>query len=159
MEMEKQRMEMFMENEDEEHDTYFDLKELKEHLKTFPPNERHKVKDFERLRNLANGQDPNEGMSEIDMVIKELEEEERETKTNPNPKTERAPKNYLKKKWLYIVRGCYLLIKTADVVRKKWLTLRFYWTTFFRLEFVMRYVVIIFTVQNVKTWEKRSIDI
>ena len=28
-----------------------------------------KVKDFERLRNLANGQDPNEGMSEIDMVI------------------------------------------------------------------------------------------
>ena len=67
----------FLENEDEEHDTYFDLTELKEHLKTLPPNERHKVKDFERLRNLANGQDPNEGMSEIDMVIKELEEEER----------------------------------------------------------------------------------
>ena len=58
MEMEKQRMEMFMENEDEERDTYFDLTELKEHLKTLPPNERHKVKDFERLRNLANGQDP-----------------------------------------------------------------------------------------------------
>ena len=98
MEMEKQRMEVFMENEDEEHDTYFDLTELKEHLKTLPPNERHKVKDFERLRNLANGQDPNEGMSEIDMVIKELEEEEREKKTNPNLKTERTPKNYLKKK-------------------------------------------------------------
>ena len=71
---------VFLENEDEEEDTYFDLTELKEHLKTLPPNERHKVKDFERLRNLANGQDPNEGMSEIDMVIKELEEEERENK-------------------------------------------------------------------------------
>ena len=85
MEMEKQRMEMFLENEDEEHDTYFDLTELKEHLKTLPPNERHKVKDFERLRNLANGQDPNEGMSEIDMVIRELEEEERENKNQPEP--------------------------------------------------------------------------
>ena len=85
MEMEKQRMEMFMNYEDEEHDTYFDLTELKEHLKTLPPNERHKVKDFERLRNLANGQDPNEGMSEIDMVIKELEEEERENKNQPEP--------------------------------------------------------------------------
>ena len=39
MEMEKQRMEMFLENEDEEEDTYFDLTELKEHLKTLPPNE------------------------------------------------------------------------------------------------------------------------
>ena len=147
MEMEKQRMEMFMENEDEEHDTYFDLTELKEHLKTLPPNERHKVKDFERLRNLANGQDPNEGMSEIDMVIKELEEEERENKNQPEPENWTSPQKLLKEKM------------TADVVRKKWLTLRFYWTTFFRLEFVMRYVVIIFTVQNVKTWEKRSIDI
>ena len=76
MEMEKQRMDMFLENEDEKQDTYFELIELKEHLKTPPPNERHKVKDFERLSNLANGQDPNEGMSEIDMVIKELEKEE-----------------------------------------------------------------------------------
>ena len=86
MEMEKQRMEMFLENEDEEQDTYFDLTELKEHLKTLPPNERHKVKDFERLRNLANGQDPNEGMNEIDMVIGELEEEEREKKNQPELK-------------------------------------------------------------------------
>ena len=30
---------------------------------------------------------PNEGMSEIDMVIKELKEEEREIKTNLNSKT------------------------------------------------------------------------
>ena len=48
LEMEKQRMEMFLENEDEEHDTYFDLTELKEHLQTLPPNERHKVKDFKK---------------------------------------------------------------------------------------------------------------
>jgi len=34
--------------------TYFDPTELKEHLKTLPPNERRKVKDFESLRNLAN---------------------------------------------------------------------------------------------------------
>ena len=96
--MEKQRMDMFLENEDEEQDTYFDLTELKEHLKTIPPNERHKVKDFERLRNLANGQDPNEGMSEIDMVIKRnWKRRKGKIKTNPNPKTERPPPNYLKK--------------------------------------------------------------
>ena len=28
---------------------------------------------------------PNEGMSEIDMVVKELEEEERENKNQPEP--------------------------------------------------------------------------
>ena len=73
---------------------------LKEHLKSLPPNERHKVKDFERLRNLANGQDPNEGMSEIDMVMKELEEEKGKIKTNLNPKAERAPKNYFKNTYI-----------------------------------------------------------
>ena len=96
MEMEKQRIQMFLENEDEEEDTYFDLTELKEHLKTLPPNERHKVKDFERLRNLANGQDPNEGMSEIDMVIRELEEEERENKNQPEPENWTSPQKLLK---------------------------------------------------------------
>ena len=105
MEMEKQRMEMFMELWGRRgHDTYFDLTELKEHLKTLPPNERHKVKDFERLRNLANGQDPNEGMSEIDMVIKELEEEERDNKNQPEPENWTSPQKLtFKKKWLYIV--------------------------------------------------------
>ena len=63
--------------EDEDGDTFFEnLREMKEHLKTLPANERHKVKDFERLRNLANGLDPNEGMDEIDMIISQLEEEE-----------------------------------------------------------------------------------
>ena len=79
MEMEKQRMNMFIYYEDEDEDTFFEnLREMKEHLKTIPANERHKVKDFERLRNLANGLDPNEGMDEIDMIINQLEEEERE---------------------------------------------------------------------------------
>ena len=98
MEMEKQRMEMFLENEDEEQDTYFDLIELKEHLRTLPPNERHKVKDFERLRNLANGQDPDEGMDEIDMAKRNWKRRKGDMKTNLNPKTERDSKNYLKKR-------------------------------------------------------------
>ena len=75
MEFEKHRMERFMSKEEEE-DTYFDLTQLKGHLKTLPPNERHKVKNFERLRNLADGIDPNEGMDVIDSVIRELDEEE-----------------------------------------------------------------------------------
>ena len=92
-------------------------------FKTVPPNERHRVKDFERFRrNLANGQDPDEGLDEIDLVMKELEEEEREHENRPEPENWTNSKNSLKKQWPYIVRGCYLLIKTVDVVRKNWLT-------------------------------------
>ena len=83
VEMEKQRMKMFLKEPDEEEETFFDLMELKEHLKTIPANERPKVKDFERLRNLANGLDPNEGMNEIDMIIRQLEEEERDEQPEP----------------------------------------------------------------------------
>ena len=62
-------------------------------------------------------------MSEIDMVIKELEEEERENKNQPEPENWTSPQKLLKEKLpIYIVRGCYLLIKTMDVVKKKWLT-------------------------------------
>jgi hypothetical protein len=46
----------------------------------------------------------------------------------------------------------------VDVVRKKWLIQRFYWTTFSPLEFVMRYVVTTFAVLNVRTWMIRSVD-
>ena len=49
MEMEKRRVKMFFEENDEDEDTFFDLMELKEHLRTLAPRERHKVKDFERL--------------------------------------------------------------------------------------------------------------
>jgi len=38
------------------------------------------VKDVERLRNIANGQ-----MDEIDMAMRELQEEERENKNQPEP--------------------------------------------------------------------------
>ena len=107
-----------MEKEDEKHDTYFDPTELKAHLKIFPPNGRHKVKDFERLKHLANGQNLNAGMSEIDMVVKNQEEEERENKNQPEPENWTNSKNYLKKNCLYIVKGCDVLIKTVDVVRK-----------------------------------------
>ena len=88
LEMEKARMRMFSENqfsEDEEGDTYFDLKEMKEHLKTLSPVERKGVKDLERLRNLANGRNEHEGLHEIDRVIKELEEEERKKENQPEP--------------------------------------------------------------------------
>ena len=112
LEMEKQRMETLINYEDE--NTYFDLTELKEHLKTLPPNERHKVKDFERLRNLANGQDHNEGLDEIDMAIKELEEEERGNENQPEPENWKRPQKLPKEKtiiYIYTVSGCYLLKK------------------------------------------------
>ena len=101
LEMEKQRMETLISYEDE--NTYFDLTELKEHLKTFPPNERHKVKDFERLRNLANGQDPNEGLDEIDMAIKELEEEERGNENQPEPENWKRPQKLPKEKTIIYI--------------------------------------------------------
>ena len=88
LELEKARMRMFFEkdiSEDKEEDTYFDLKEMKEHLKSLPPDERKGVKDFERLRNLANGRNEHEGLHEIDRVIKELEEEERKKENQPEP--------------------------------------------------------------------------
>ena len=96
MEMERARMAMFLEDneEKEEEETFFELEELKEHLKTLRPEERHKVKDFERLRNLANGLDPNEGLEEIDMVIRQLEEEERDEQPEPEEDEEcESPKS------------------------------------------------------------------
>ena len=75
--------------EEEEEGTYFHLKELKEHLKTLPSDERHQVKGFERLRNLDNGQDPNEGNTESDT---DIQANWKNMKTNLNPKTEREPK-------------------------------------------------------------------
>ena len=103
LEMEKQQMETFINYEDE--NTYFDLTELKEHLKTFPPNERHKVKDFERLRNLANGQDPNEGLDEIDMAIKELEEEERGNENQPEPENWKRSQKLPKEKTIIYIHS------------------------------------------------------
>ena len=90
LEMEKVRMRMFFENDfkDEEEDTYFDLEELKEHLKELTSEKRQEAKQFEQLRNLANGRDKNEGMNEFDKVIKEIEEEEEGKENQPEPKNE-----------------------------------------------------------------------
>lgn len=44
----KQRTDMFLKEGDENEDTHFDLTELKEHLKTLPPNETHNTKNFDR---------------------------------------------------------------------------------------------------------------
>ena len=152
MEMEKQRMEMFLENEDEEQDTYFDLTELKEHLKTLPPNERHKVKDFERLRNLANGQDPNEGMSEIDMVIKELEEEERENKNQPEPENWTSPQKLLKEKLpIYNKRMLFTYKNCGCYCKKEMTKVKVLLNNIFPAGICDGYVITTLTVKNVKT--------
>ena len=88
------------------------------------------------------GFDREHGIDKIRRMIEEIKNEDKEAKPeeekyesdssetqrtkrlqwirdNRKPKPERDPKNYLKKNYLYIVRGCYLLIKTVDVVRKK----------------------------------------
>ena len=59
------------------HETFFDLEEMKNHLKNLTPKEREKCKQFERLRNLVNHIPEEIGMSEFDQVIKELEDEEK----------------------------------------------------------------------------------
>ena len=66
------------ENEEDDEETYFYLKELKEHMKDLTPEKRQELKKFEQVRNLANGRDKNEGMNEIDKAKSELEEEEKE---------------------------------------------------------------------------------
>ena len=134
--------------------------------------ERH-ILGLEKVRNVMEGFDREYGIDKIRRMIQEVrnedkkeepEDEEYESdssetqrmkrlqwiRDNRKPKNWKRPQNYLKKNYLYIVRGCYLLIKTVDVVRKKWLIQRLYWTTFFLLEFVMRYVITI-TVLNVRT--------
>ena len=62
------------------HQTFFDLEELKKHLKGLSPKEREECKKFERLRLLVNRIPEQMGMSEFDQVIKELEEEEKKQK-------------------------------------------------------------------------------
>ena len=72
-------------NDEEEEDTFFDLKEMKESLKTLTPEEREKVKNFESLRNLANGIHPDTGMDEIDRVIREKKKKEKPKLCTLNP--------------------------------------------------------------------------
>ena len=62
------------------HETFFDLVELKQHLKELTPDERQECKKFEQLRNIINRIPKEMGMSEFDKVIEELEKEEADKK-------------------------------------------------------------------------------
>ncbi len=64
------------EEEIEEEETPYE--ELKAYLKEMSQEDRKKYRQFETLRNLANGLSPNYKMDDINKAIKELEREERE---------------------------------------------------------------------------------
>ena len=77
IDMEKSRMKMMTEEEEkDEDDTDYD--ELKAYLKTLTEEQRIKHKNFETLRNTANGYRPDYRMEKIYKAIKELKEEEEE---------------------------------------------------------------------------------
>ena len=78
IDMEKSRMKMMTEEEEDETDPT-DYEELKAHLKTMTEDERVKYRNFETLRNTANGFRPDYKMEKIYKAIKELKEEEEET--------------------------------------------------------------------------------
>ena len=94
LEMEKDRVRMFMEENDEddeeetrepdpeeeteEEEEETPYEELKAYLKDMKPEDRLKYRQFETLRNLANGLSPNYKMDDINKTIKELESEEAE---------------------------------------------------------------------------------
>ena len=63
---------------------------MKEHLKELTPEKRQEAKQFEQLRNIANGRDKNEGMDEFDKVIEEFEEEERKNEDAESDGNENA---------------------------------------------------------------------
>ena len=129
---EKQRMEMFLNYEDEEEDEYDE--EYKEQFRKMTDEEIERHIGLERVRNVMEGYDREHGIDKIRKMIEEIKKEDEEAepeeeeyesdssetqrmkrlqwiRTTENPKTERDPKNYLKKNYLYIIRGCYLLTK------------------------------------------------
>ena len=58
-------------------------------MKTLTPDEREKAKNFESVRNLANGIHPDKGMDEIDRVSERLKKKKKKEKPKPrtpNPK-------------------------------------------------------------------------
>ena len=77
IEMEKTRMKMMTEDEEEETEE-INYEELKEYLKTMSEDERENYRKIETLRNLANGLPPDYKMYDIYRAIKELKEEEEE---------------------------------------------------------------------------------
>ena len=78
IDMEKSRMKMMTEEEEEKDEDDTDYDELKAYLKTLTEEQRIKHKNFETLRNTANGYRPDYRMEKIYKAIKELKEEEDE---------------------------------------------------------------------------------
>ena len=123
MEMEKQRMEMFMNFEDEDNED-FD-KEYKEQFRKMTDEEIERHIGLERVRNVIEGYDKEHGIDKIRRMIEEVRNEDKKKEPNDeecesdNSETQRAkrlqwirdnrkpknwkrPQNYLKKKNLYI---------------------------------------------------------
>ena len=72
------------EEEEEEEPEGTKYEELKAHLKTMSEEERENFRNFETLRNLANGLPPDYMMDDIYKAIKELKKEEEEAEESEN---------------------------------------------------------------------------
>ena len=82
IDMEKSRMKMMTEEEEEKDEDDTDYDELKAYLKTLTEEQRIKHRNFETLRNTANGFRPDYRMEKIYKAIKELKEEEDDNDKN-----------------------------------------------------------------------------
>ena len=82
MEMEKQRMEMFMNYEDEEQDEYDE--EYKEQFRQMTDEEIERHIGLERVRNVMEGFDREHGIDKIRRMIEEVRNEEIEQKIENN---------------------------------------------------------------------------
>ena len=76
MEMEKQRMEMFLNYEDEEEDEYDE--EYKEQFRKMTDEEIERHIGLERVRNVMEGYDREHGIDKIRKMIEEINKEDEE---------------------------------------------------------------------------------
>ena len=125
LEMEKQRMDMFMNYEDEEEKEYDE--DYKEQFRQMTDEKIERHIGLEKVRNVMEGFDREHGINKIRRMIQEVrnenkkedpEDEEYESDSsetqrmkrlqwiqdNRKPKNWKKPHNYLKKQWLYIIR-------------------------------------------------------
>ena len=77
MEMEKQRMEMFLNYEDEEEDEYDE--EYKEQFRKMTDEEIERHIGLERVRNVMDGYDREHGIDKIRRMIEEVRNEDKES--------------------------------------------------------------------------------
>ena len=82
MEMEKQRMEMFMNYEDEEEDDFDEL--YKEQFRQMTDEEIERHIGLEKVRNVMEGFDREHGIEKIRRMIEEIKNEEKQ----PEPENE-----------------------------------------------------------------------